>query len=85
MELANVRRQVEMLDNRYVNTVASKKVSGTQLLIMSPAGLRQVSIEIIFHFVRRHKRSKVQAIASLFLLYRILGKWKHAFLSVKVE
>ncbi len=85
MELANVRRQVEMLDNRHVNTVASKKVPGTQLLIVSPAGLRQLSIEIIFHFVQRHKRLKVQAITTVLLWYRILGKWKHVSLSVKVE
>src|SRR5205085_12387929 len=51
MEFANVRRQVEMLDNRHVNTVASKKVASAQLLIMSPAGLRQFSIEVIFHFL----------------------------------
>ena len=85
MELADVRRQVEMLDNGHVNTVASKKMSGTQLLIMSPAGLRQTSIEIIVHFARRHKRPKVEAVAIVFLCDGIPGKWKSVFLSFKLD
>ena len=44
MELANVRSQIEMLDNRHVNTVASKKVSSTQFADHEPS-LRAASLD----------------------------------------